>query len=330
MYNEGPRRANETPGGPVGGGLLLGGIQLAAGLYDSHQNRKTAKENTDKTIRANRAAAELAYQREVEMWNMQNLYNSPQAQMQRFKDAGLNPHLAIGGGNAGNASSFPHYQPPRYQYQYEAGQYGAAVAGVLPTLMAVGTWMQNMRMSEQEIRNRGLKEMQMEEVIAQMQRINPQLFQQLTKKNFILDHQMDATILNNAKVAQAIADMRQEYRHKFGEELFEQLPSSDYYYSTPKGDHEPAQSGIRRLQFMEQASKTKLAEAKSSWTDYGFTDPQAIMQLVMGAAMGMAGQQLRLSTHKGKGAKEGPKLSTHQENRRAFEESTKRLNRGGF
>lgn len=32
-------------------------------------------------------------------WQMQNAYNSPAAQMQRFKDAGLNPHLIYGQGN---------------------------------------------------------------------------------------------------------------------------------------------------------------------------------------------------------------------------------------
>lgn len=32
-------------------------------------------------------------------WEMQNAYNSPAAQMARFKDAGLNPHLIYGQGN---------------------------------------------------------------------------------------------------------------------------------------------------------------------------------------------------------------------------------------
>lgn len=37
-------------------------------------------------------------------WNAQNLYNSPQQQMQRLKDAGLNPNLVYGTGAVGNAS----------------------------------------------------------------------------------------------------------------------------------------------------------------------------------------------------------------------------------
>jgi hypothetical protein len=37
-------------------------------------------------------------------WDMQNAYNAPAAQMDRFKTAGLNPHLVYGQATAGNAS----------------------------------------------------------------------------------------------------------------------------------------------------------------------------------------------------------------------------------
>lgn len=43
----------------------------------------------------------------VEMWNLQNKYNSPAAQMQRFKQAGLNPNLAYTQANAGASFSAP-------------------------------------------------------------------------------------------------------------------------------------------------------------------------------------------------------------------------------
>jgi hypothetical protein len=57
--------------------------------------------------------AELAYQREVEMWNMQNEYNSPTEQMRRYKDAGLNPWLIYGQGTPGNATDMPKYSPTK-------------------------------------------------------------------------------------------------------------------------------------------------------------------------------------------------------------------------
>jgi len=51
-----------------------------------------------------------AQKQNVEFWNMQNRYNTPKQQMQRLKDAGLNPNLIYGsspagaGGNAGSIS----------------------------------------------------------------------------------------------------------------------------------------------------------------------------------------------------------------------------------
>lgn len=39
----------------------------------------------------------------LKMWHMQNDYNSPLAQMQRFQEAGLNPHLIYGQGQPGLA-----------------------------------------------------------------------------------------------------------------------------------------------------------------------------------------------------------------------------------
>lgn len=43
----------------------------------------------------------------LDMWNRENAYNTPAAQMARFKDAGLNPNLIYGNGSAsaGNAGS---------------------------------------------------------------------------------------------------------------------------------------------------------------------------------------------------------------------------------
>lgn len=58
--------------------------------------------------------AELAYQRQVDFWNMQNEYNSPASQMARYKAAGLNPNLIYGQGNPGNATSTPNYNPPSF------------------------------------------------------------------------------------------------------------------------------------------------------------------------------------------------------------------------
>lgn len=56
-----------------------------------------------------KAENELAYLRDIEMWNMQNQYNSPIEQMKRYQEAGLNPNLIYGQGTPGNAQNMPTY-----------------------------------------------------------------------------------------------------------------------------------------------------------------------------------------------------------------------------
>lgn len=57
-----------------------------------------------------------AFQQDLQMWNLQNQYNDPVAQMQRLSKAGLNPNLVYGGGNVtGNTTSnYPTYEPVKY------------------------------------------------------------------------------------------------------------------------------------------------------------------------------------------------------------------------
>lgn len=99
----------------MAGSAVAGGI---SGYAQSRINSRTARRNTDLTNQANKDMAELAHQRDLEMWNRQNDYNNPSAQMQRMKNAGLNPHLMYGQGNVGNASSMPSYNAPSQDYNY--------------------------------------------------------------------------------------------------------------------------------------------------------------------------------------------------------------------
>lgn len=48
----------------------------------------------------------------LNMWNLQNDYNSPAAQMKRYEEAGLNPALMYGQVTSGNASTAPQMHVP--------------------------------------------------------------------------------------------------------------------------------------------------------------------------------------------------------------------------
>lgn len=56
--------------------------------------------------------AEQQNEYNLNMWNLQNEYNSPQAQMKRFEEAGLNPALIYSQGNPGNAAQAPQMVTP--------------------------------------------------------------------------------------------------------------------------------------------------------------------------------------------------------------------------
>lgn len=69
----------------AGGGVLS---TIASAIATGRQNR-LAREYADRAYLRERADA-------LSDWERQNAYNSPAAQMQRYKEAGLNPHLIYG------------------------------------------------------------------------------------------------------------------------------------------------------------------------------------------------------------------------------------------
>lgn len=115
--------------------LIAAGIAGAAALTGAlinrnstsstnRKNRDLAREQNeynvalqDRQFAFDKEQSELEYQRNLEKWNMENEYNSPQAQRQRLVEAGLNPNLVYGSGTAaaGTAGTAVPYSAPRYQ-----------------------------------------------------------------------------------------------------------------------------------------------------------------------------------------------------------------------
>ena len=74
----------------------------------------------------NKKLAQYSFNKNVEMWNMQNAYNAPKQQMSRLQEAGLNPNLIYGKGTPGNAQTMPQYQALETTGQ----MFGQSVAGL--------------------------------------------------------------------------------------------------------------------------------------------------------------------------------------------------------
>lgn len=81
--------------------LITAAVGAAGQIGQAVANRKADKRANQYAIDAqNRANAE-----NERFWNLQNDYNSPNAQMQRLKQAGLNPNLIYGNGATTQAGS---------------------------------------------------------------------------------------------------------------------------------------------------------------------------------------------------------------------------------
>lgn len=114
---------------PIAAGIAAG-ASLVGGAIDAFttggQNKKS------------RQFSEQMYQRQyddnLKLWRTQNEYNSPQSQMKRLQEAGLNPNLVYGSGAAqtpaGNIST-PDVQTP----QFRTPEIGNAVADAGSKLM---------------------------------------------------------------------------------------------------------------------------------------------------------------------------------------------------
>ena len=97
------------------GAIIAGGASLLGSALGFGSQKKTNNANMELAKYQNAWQAqenEKAYQRNLQMWNLQNEYNSPTQQMARLRSAGLNPNLVYGSGVTGNsAGSTPQYQP---------------------------------------------------------------------------------------------------------------------------------------------------------------------------------------------------------------------------
>lgn len=109
----------------AGGGALGGAaISAVAGLAGSIGSGRKAYHRSKNLMKLQRDL-------DKEMWDYQNKYNLPSAQMQRLKEAGLNPALMYGQGTTGNASNAPQTKFTQLNPYMNAGDIGTlANAGI--------------------------------------------------------------------------------------------------------------------------------------------------------------------------------------------------------
>lgn len=89
--------------------LLLAG--LGGNVFSSLTNYQATKKQNETQIQLAREAQQYDYDK----WQELAAYNSPTNQMQRLRDAGLNPNLMYSQGNVGNMTQSPQARIPQIE-----------------------------------------------------------------------------------------------------------------------------------------------------------------------------------------------------------------------
>lgn len=93
---------------------------IGSGIMGLIGQNKAARSQIKSVRMQNAAQAQLQEKEFIQnqrMWELNNQYNTPEMQMARLKEAGLNPNLVYGSGSVtGNTSTqIPRYQAPQLQ-----------------------------------------------------------------------------------------------------------------------------------------------------------------------------------------------------------------------
>lgn len=86
--------------------VIEGLFNLITTGFNYFNQEKTNKRQKQEQLEAERRE----YERNVQMWHMQNQYNHPQEQMNRLRQAGLNPNLVYGRGADNTAAAISSVQ----------------------------------------------------------------------------------------------------------------------------------------------------------------------------------------------------------------------------
>lgn len=148
--------------------VAVAGMQTSASIVNTNNTNKTNLDIAHQTNQANKDIAQMAnehneamlnkqIQQEWDMWNAENEYNSPAAQMQRYSDAGVNPYMSVGNVSSGNASSMssPSAQPAAVPQMQGATMMPADMSG-LSGLRGIASRFVEMMQAKEDIKGKQL------------------------------------------------------------------------------------------------------------------------------------------------------------------------------
>lgn len=163
------------------------GTAIAAAGIQSLGNYVGAVAANRKQFKYQKEAMALQQGYNKDLWDYQNAYNTPQAQMERLTAAGLNPHLIYGSGSAGAGNAGPiapteapvrkatdapsvpdamltYLQVRQADQQYQATKQNMEIAQKRSSLMDLQTSLQNLKLMSENARSKNYKDLAQAEI----------------------------------------------------------------------------------------------------------------------------------------------------------------------
>lgn len=258
MTGQGPDAPAQQGGG---GDLYAALINLGSTIYAS----ETARNNSKRTIKANKDLAEYSYSKDLEMWNRQNQYNDPSAQMARFANAGLNPNLIYGSGSgsSGNAQSMPKYNAPTVSYDYMPPNIGGALDAYQNFQMKQAQ-IDNVKAQTQNTQNRTLTEAARAVLVGTQ---GDQAKQNLDYGEYVKPYQ--AAILSG-QARSSETKVQQEFAKLA-------LMSQQQQLGVLQRSYLENNIGLQKIQTERQQAQLMFDKQKAEWAKMGITSSDNVM-----------------------------------------------------
>lgn len=142
-------------------GLAAAGVSALGGalgsLFGGSSDVKAVREQNAGNMRL----AQYQYEKNLEQWERENAYNTPAAQMERMKAAGLNPNLMYGDTSAGGISAkSPQYEAPKLAAYTGRGALGQSIGNAVGNSVAQYLSAENMDAQNKLIKTQAKAEQQ--------------------------------------------------------------------------------------------------------------------------------------------------------------------------
>lgn len=232
-------------------------IAAIGSIVSSALAARSSRKQAERTNTANLELAKFGYGKDLEMWNRQNAYNDPSAQMARYDAAGLNPNLIYSQGSSGNSASMPRFDTPKADLHFSPFQMPETLS-MYQDFQLRDAQIANVKAMTENTQQRTINESLKEWILGITGNVKEF---DLTKMKALFPYQLQVQEGESRKVDAKVEQEYQQLMNMRRDELLKLLES----YSLEKG------LSMQDLQMEGKRADNLFAQFRNEWMKMGVT-----------------------------------------------------------